>query len=838
MTIQIPDLALVVLIGASGAGKSSFARRHFLPTEIVSSDFCRGLVCDDESSLEATNDAFELVHFLARKRLKIGKLTVVDATNVQKEARAPLVKLARDNYVQPVAIVLDVPESVCLERNSSRPGRQFGSHVVRNHSRQMRQSLRGLEKEGFRFVHVLRLDDLENLQIVRKPLWNNKKDERGPFDIIGDVHGCADELEELLQKLGYEFVDETFRHPAARQAVFVGDLCDRGPRVADVFKIVMSMEKAGTAWCVPGNHDEKLKRYLSGKTVKIAHGLQETLDDLERAGDEFKRELKMWLDERIAHYVFDEGRLVVSHAGLKEAMHGRASGAVRSFCLWGETTGETDEWGLPERIDWARDYRGKAAVVYGHTPVPAANWLNNTLNIDTGCVFGGALTALRWPEREVVSVPAKRVYAESIRPIWTTSEAANAPDDVLDLADVTGKRLVETALSGRVMIRAEQSVAALEVMSRFAADPRWLVYLPPTMAPVATSNLVDTLEHPAQAWDYFRGEEVQHLVCEEKHMGSRAVVVVCRDAASSTKAFGGVDEAGIVLTRTGRRFFDDLELESELLNRLRANMEASDWWNRFESDWFVLDCELMPWSAKAQELLRHQYAPVAAAGLSSTKAANAVLIQARERGLEVDELLQGFQNREESLRRYRESYGHYCWNVAGVDDLKLAPFHLLASEGKTYFDRNHIWHMETLGELSRDEIFVATSFQTVDLGDADSVERATNWWEELTSRGGEGMVVKPLNWHIRGLRGLVQPALKVRGREYLRLIYGPEYLAPENLPRLKSRNLGAKRSLALREYALGVEALERFVRGEGLRRVHECAFGVLALESEAVDARL
>jgi protein phosphatase len=259
-----------------------------------------------------------------------GKLTVIDATNVQKEARAPLVHLARENYVQPVALVLDVPESVCLERNSTRPDRQFGPHVVRNHTRQMRQSLRNLEKEGFRFVHVLRLNDLETLEIARKPLWNNKKEERGPFDIIGDVHGCADELEELLQLLGYQrFVDEAFRHPEGRQAVFVGDIADRGPRVADAFKIVMKMERAGTAWCVSGNHDEKLKRYLSGKTVKIAHGLQETLDDLNRAGDKFKAELKVWLDERIAHYVFDEGRLVVAHAGLKEAMHG----ARRALCV-------------------------------------------------------------------------------------------------------------------------------------------------------------------------------------------------------------------------------------------------------------------------------------------------------------------------------------------------------------------------------------------------------------------------------------------------------------------------------------------------------------------------
>ena len=260
--------------------------------------------------------------------------------------------------------------------------------------------------------------------------------------------------------------------------------------------------------------------------------MQETLDDLAAQSDEFRAELRDWLNGLISHYVFDNGDLVVAHAGLKEAMQGRASGAVRSFCLYGETTGETDEWGLPERLDWARDYKGRAAVVYGHTPVPRATWLNNTLNLDTGCVFGGALTAMRWPEREIVSVPARREYAESVRPIWTRNSELTPQqrqDETLDIADYLGKRLIETRLGRNITIRAEQSAAALEVMSRFAADPKWLVHLPPTMSPVATSRRADYLEHPDQAWDYFRGENVSHVVCEEKHMGSRAVVVVARD---------------------------------------------------------------------------------------------------------------------------------------------------------------------------------------------------------------------------------------------------------------------------------------------------------------------
>ncbi len=842
MKIEIPELCLVVLIGASGAGKSSFARRHFLPTEIISSDFCRGLVCDDETSLEASADAFKLVHEIASLRLKNGKLTVIDATNVQKEARAPLLALAKQFFVQSVALVLDVPEEICHERNQNRPDRDFGPHVTRNHARQLRQSLRHLEKDGFRYVSVLRGDDIDNAEIVRVPLWNNRKTEHGPFDLIGDVHGCADELEELLEKLGYARDGAgVYRHPENRQIAFVGDLADRGPRSADVFRIAMSMTKAGTAWCVSGNHDDKLKRYLSGKKTNVTHGLQETLDDLEKQSPEFKNELREWLDSLISHYVFDNGNLVVAHAGLKEAMQGRASGAVRSFCLYGETTGETDEWGLPERLDWAREYKGSAAVVYGHTPVPRATWLNNTLNLDTGCVFGGALTALRWPEREIVSVPAHREYAESVRPIWTqTNELTpqQRQDETLDIADYLGKRLIETRLGRNITIRAENSAAALEVMSRFAADPKWLVYLPPTMAPVATSQRPDYLEHPEQAWNYFRGEGVSHVVCEEKHMGSRAVVVVARDEVAARAAFG-VSGDGAILTRTGRRFFDDLSVESALLQRLRGAISRADWWEKFESDWFVLDCELMPWSAKARDLIRQQYAPVGAAGELALAAAVPALELAAARGLEIGELRDRTSARLEAIERYRAAYARYCWEVNSLEDYRLAPFHLLASAGQVHVDKNHVWHMETLAPLARDEpTIVATPFVQVELADDVAVAGATKWWEKLTNNGGEGMVVKPLDWINAREKGLVQPAVKVRGREYLRIIYGPEYLLPRNLERLRARGLGAKRSLALREFALGIEALERFVGNEPLRRVHECVFGVLALESEPVDPRL
>jgi protein phosphatase len=867
MEISIPNLSLVVLIGPSGSGKSTFARRHFRPTEVLSSDACRAMVGDDETVQSVTKDAFELLRFIAGKRLALGRLTVIDATNVQPEARKPLVELARQYHCLPVAIVLNLPERICQERNRGRTDRNFGPHVIRKQKTQLRQSFRGLGKEGFRNIFIMDTpEDVEAATVERVPLWSDKRDEHGPFDIIGDIHGCCDELEELLGRLGYvescldyddsDWGNRAFVHPEGRKAVFLGDLVDRGPRILDAVKLVRNMVYLGSALCVPGNHDMKLLKALRGKNVRVTHGLADTLAEIDALPDEvrasFCRELAGFLDGLVSRYVLDDGKLVVAHAGMKEEMQGRGSSKVRDFALYGETTGETDEFGLPVRFDWAREYRGQAMVVYGHTPVPEPEWLNRTVNIDTGCVFGGKLTALRYPETEFVSVPAARTYSEPVRPFLPPEtpvprlSAQHAHDEVLDAEDVLGKRIIPTRLRGNVTIREENAAAALEVMSRFAADPRWLIYLPPTVSPCETSGEPGLLEHPAEAFAYYRSEGVARVICEEKHMGSRAVVVVCRDEAAARDRFGvATGELGIIYTRTGRRFFDDPDRERQLLDRVRAALTAVDIWGRLDTDWACLDGELMPWSAKAQELLRTQYAAVGAAGSASLPRAVTVLGQAAGRleGEEREKLLQtgdAYRRREQDIGRFVAAYRQYCWPVESLSDLKLAPFHLLASEGHVHTDKDHPWHMENLAEICRadPELLLATRYKVVDVTDPASQAAGVAWWEELTGRGGEGMVVKPLSFIHRGRRGLSQPAVKCRGREYLRIIYGPEYMAETNLARLRSRGLGRKRSLALGEFALGVEGLERFVRREPLRRVHECVFGVLALESEPVDPRL
>ncbi len=930
-TLTIPNFSLVLLIGASGSGKSTFAAKHFLPTEVLSSDRLRGVVSDDENSLEATNDAFDALHYLAAIRLRRRKLVVVDATNVQPDSRKPLLKLAADHDALAAAIVLNLPERVCQDRNRTRPERDFGPHVVRNQTRSLRHSLRDLRREGFRYVYVLDENRIDAAQIERTPLWTDRSTDHGPFDIIGDVHGCCDELVELLGLLGYvaddgrstmddvqaheepdpawtpgsgidqavpghrhaaphrpsSIVDRhpsedhrpssivhrptanhrpspiVYRHPEGRKAVFLGDLVDRGPKVVETARLVMEMVEAGQALCVPGNHDIKLMRCLQGKRVQMTHGLPDTVAQIESlpedGREDFRQEFVKFVDGMVSHYLLNDGKLVVAHAGMIESYQGRASGRVREFAIWGDTTGETDEFGLPIRYPWATEYRGSALVVYGHTPVPEAEWLNRTINIDTGCVFGGKLTALRYPEREFVQVPAKQLYAIPARPFLpddgplTMDDQGSAPsivhrlssplrssdDDLLDAKDVLGKHIINTRLAGNVIVKAENSAAAFEVMSRFAVEPRWLIYLPPTMSPCETSSEPGYLEYPAEAFSYYYEQGIGSVVCQTKHMGSRAIIVICRGEQAAFKRFGARNAIGECYTRTGRRFFEDESLHRSFLQEACGAFEGSGLWDELETDWACIDCELMPWNAKAQGLLRNQYAPVGAAAKLALTAAVEVTRKAMVRGIGLGGLDESLERRLTDAELFTQAYGHYCWDVAGLGGLRVAPFHLLATESKTYFDRNHDWHVSTLARLvEASQVFMQTENRSVGLLEASSQAAAVDWWIDYTGSGGEGMVVKPKDFVVRGSHGLVQPAIKVRGRDYLRIIYGPEYTEPDNISRLRSRALGRKRGLAAREFALGVEGLERFVRHEPLRSVHECAFAVLALESEPVDPRL
>lgn len=866
MPMNLPDMSLVLLVGASGSGKSTFAARHFEPFEVLSSDHYRGVVANDPRDQAATADAFAVLADIAGRRLARGLLTVIDATNARAEDRAGWVRLARKHHMLCVAIVLDVPDDVALARNAARPGGPIPAHALRGQARAIRRDGRAMRREGFSHIHHLRgVEAIDAAAFTRTPLWSDRREERGPFDLIGDVHGCFDELCDLLTTLGWTVSVDGEGDDAVHRAtppepgvrlLFLGDLCDRGPKTPEVFHLVMDLVDQGVALCVPGNHEAKLAKWLAGKQVTPSHGLQQSIDQLSARSEAFRARVAAFIDGLVSHLVLDGGALVAAHAGMREDYIGRASGKVRAFALYGDTTGEIDAFGLPVRYPWAEEYRGRAAVVYGHTPVPQAEWIHNTLCIDTGCVFGGALTALRWPSREIVSVPARATWFEPVRPALPPPPPEPFAAQVVDLADVSGAQRIETRFRASVPVREAEVAAAIEVASRFTVDPRWLLHLPPTMSPVETSSDPGWLERPEEAFADYRRWGVTEVVCEEKHMGSRAMLLVLRDPSVAVQRFGFAEASdhGVLLSRRGRRFLGDPDHERALLARAAAACEAAGLWRDLATDWVLLDAEVMPWSAKAQALLTDQYAPVGAAGRAALDAAVDVVARTADRlrgapphehrgasntPLDVEALRERVTSRRTDLDAYVAAYRRYCWPVDGLEGLAIAPFHVLASEGAVHTDKDHRWHLAMAARLAdHDPLFRATQARWVPLDDDAAIADAVAWWTALTDAGGEGMVVKPatfLAWH-KGR--LVQPALKVRGREYLRIIYGPEYTRPEHMARLRARAVRRKRTLAGREFVLGLEALHRFVDREPLRRVHQAVLGILALEAEPIDPRL
>lgn len=413
LTIQYPACALVMLVGPSGAGKSTFASRHFTPTQVLSSDQCRRMIIDDEASQFVNEDAFALLHQWLELRLKHRRFTVVDSTALKPGSRDNLLAVAKKHEVPVFALALDVPEEECVRRDAARSDRQVGEKVVHRHHAQFANARREIEKDDrLAGYHILTMEQIDKVQIVR----GTPATEVTQFDVIGDVHGCWEELRELWELLGYQWNEDGLPvHPEGRLPVFVGDLADRGPDSARVLRVGATLVARGLALFAPGNHDDKLFRMLKGRNVQRSHGLDLTeaqinaLPKGERATlvDDILRHLS----STPSHLVLDGGALVVAHAGIKEEMIGNTGGHVREMTLYGDVRGFEPGTNKPIRHDWAQDYKGKALIAYGHTPQEEICFVNNTVNLDGGCVFGGKLCALRYPEREIICVPAHKVYA-------------------------------------------------------------------------------------------------------------------------------------------------------------------------------------------------------------------------------------------------------------------------------------------------------------------------------------------------------------------------------------------------------------------------------------------
>lgn len=411
-TIEIDPRTLLILVGASGSGKSTFVRRFFPETAIVSTDRCRALISDDERNQAVSGPAFDLFYNIIDKRLALGRTTVADSTALRAEYRIALRDIARKHNFAVIILAFDVPEQLANQQDRQRATRSVGPLVIGRQMDAFRNSLPLLENEGMDAVYTLSSADLDSAQIHMRDITIGGN---GPFDFIGDVHGCADELEELLVELGYvKTAHLTYVHPGGRRAVFIGDITDRGPRSVEAFRIVINMVAAGSALYTPGNHCNKLMRWLMGRNVRVGYGMETTIEEFNSLPtaerEEFRQQVINLVSKSPIYLMLDGGQVVACHAGIKEDMIGRQGKDVEAMCLYGDTTGETTPDGLPVRRDWAANYHGWRFIVYGHTPVRTPEIRNNTINIDQGCAFGGWLTAFRWPERTIVQVPAYRIY--------------------------------------------------------------------------------------------------------------------------------------------------------------------------------------------------------------------------------------------------------------------------------------------------------------------------------------------------------------------------------------------------------------------------------------------
>lgn len=838
-TIDLPDPSLVLLVGPRGCGKTTFAKRFFDASEIVSFDECRQRVGD--SGPTPSNDARELFQTIIQNRLFAGKMVVVDSDLMDGEVRRGLMTLARRHHLFAVVIAFKIDERFCIARNASRSDCVVSPYEVKREFEIVRKLVEAPSREGIRDIHVLDSPEaVDRVKVHRHKLWTDKRDDSGPFDIIGDVHGCADELEALLELLGYTVSwGEAFPHgvrvvpPAGRRVIFLGDLIDRGPRIVDCLRIAMSMVETGAALCLPGNHEVKFLRKLRGKTVSITHGLAETVAEFERMPESFHEEVADFIDKLVGHFVLDGGRLCVVHAGIKENMQGRSSSAAREFGLYGDTTGETDEYGLPVRHEWANEYHGRAAVVYGHTPMLTADWLNNTLCVDTGCVFGGALTALRYPEREIISVPAAKRYFEPKKPLVARVSQAGAPDgnvksNGLNLDILRAGGVIKTRFRYNVAIPEEAHVvAAVEMLSSRGVDPRWLVYLPPVIAAVDPSRRPGVLEHPEDAFTYYRRKGAARVVCQEKRFTDRVVVVVCRDAHTAQTVFGVTDgRIGTVYSRCGRPCFARKSDESAWVERCRAACDQAG-----------IFAKVGPFIVFEAGRSLATTGPSFSLDEPGFQAVLENLARATARGVDVGSLEEKFRARRDRLSRYAHAGDENTLHGANPEHLVLAPLQILATDEMAWFGREYARHAEVFARLVAVDstLFSAVEAREVVLGDTESEGDAVTHWEKWLANGADGMIIKPDAFFQDARLGFPLPALECRGPDALRRDHGPEFDVPDNLERLRNRSSSALRFRSLCQYALGLESIERFVEREPLSRIHTCACVALALECQTTE---
>ncbi len=864
-TLHLPPAGIVLLVGPSNSGKTTLLTQlvqenQILPSEVVSSDQFRVLVSDvefiswngrpkEESEAlfneyqQISGAAFDAMDYVISKRCKLNKLTFIDATHLREEEHEKYLQIGKKFHVPVIAIVLNISETELLRRDADRDFPR-GKNRIKQQYQHFKNTLRFIKKKPFRRVYMLGEDELLVLNVhrLKNPLFIDV--EHG-IDFIGDIHGCFEEFIDILTKLGYRENEEGYYiHPEGRKILSLGDVISRGPRSIDTLQFFQKHVAAGLAYMIDSNHGWKIARWLDGKNVKLAHGDENVAAEFEEYernyGSEetakIKEQLKDLLLEAKSHYVIRKNgvnAVVAVHAGIKDHYIGKQSPRISDFCRYGDSEG-LDENGKPIRKDWSITHKSSELILWGHDPKPQPLLVNNTLNIDQGVVFGGSLTAYRYPEKQFISVKAMHEYANvPDNPLKEWERKRLAPPNIMKFLEGYS---VLTEQYGEIMIYDDGVKPALDDLSHYTRPLEEIVYLPPTMSPTPKpSRLEEYLEHPIEAFDYYQANGVETMVVEKKHMGSRGILLLFKNKEIA-KEYIGTETLGTIYTRTGRAFFQK-ELQEKIVTILNQDLVKSGYFETYNTDFVLLDAEILPWNLKAKDLILNQYAHVGEMALLDRKKLKDSLQLAIDSGRDVTHWMKENDIGIENAEVFNKVYQKYCWETDGLAGIYIAPFHTLSHSSETFFEQPHTWHMEKNKEFSGiSRLFMETDYRIVN--DEASLKAAIEWWEEITEQGHEGFVVKPNSFITRHKGKLLQPAIKVRGRKYLHIIYGIDYLLPENLTRLKKRNAGKKQRNALKEFSLGVEAVNRFVRRESLERVHECVLGILALEAEKIDPRL
>lgn len=864
VNVFLPFSGIVLLIGPSNSGKTTFLKKmidsgQIQPSEVVSSDYFRILVSDvefldwnhrpkDEADRifeeyqQISAEAFSLMDTLIEKRCKLNKLTFIDATHLYTDDRKRYIALARNHHVPIVSIVFDLDLSVLLERDEMRE-KPRGKRRVKQQYQVFKRERSLIKKEGYLATYFIQ--NLQDIRLIRRNKNPLELDASNGIDVIGDIHGCYNELIQLLNKLGYERnAEDLYIHPEGRKFLSLGDIMSRGPESLKTMQFFLRHVNEGHAYMIDSNHGWKIARWLDGRNVTLNHGdelVQEEFVQYERHyGEEqtikLKHAIKQLLFEAPSHYILAKNSVptvVCTHAGIKDEFVGKQSYEVSDYCRFGDSEG-LDNNGKPVRKDWTVHHHTSALILWGHDPRPKPIINNNTINIDQGVVFGGELTAYRYPEKEFVSVKAVMDYSKGDNnPLKEWEQKRLDPPNI---AKFLNGYTVSTEHLGEVHIPKEHVIPSIDTVSHFTVPIEELIYIPPTMSPTPKPSILDNyLEHPKEAIAYYRDKGIQRMVAEKKHMGSRGILLLFKDKSAGQKYIGH-ETLGVIYTRTGRRFFD-IGLEKEILLRINEGLLSYNYFTKFDTDYVLLDAEIMPWNLKAKELIRNQYVHVSENAILDRSIITNKLQEAVKINVELKQWLSEYDAKLENALEFKEIFQKYCWNIEGINQIQIAPFHVLAHRDKTFFDKPHTWHMEMNREFAKMvDVFVETEYMVID--DLESEEEVIKWWESMTADGHEGIVIKPEFFIAKSNGKLIQPAIKVRGRRYLHIIYGMDYLLPKNLERLKKRNVDKKQKLALKEFSLGIEGIKRFVHGESIERIHECVLGTLALESDPVDPRL